>query len=62
MPGRSIEKLINALEDTKEKNLDLVFLGYPATKALAQKVFMNILEARERNKRIHYHESVSSKF
>ena len=61
MPGRSIERLINAFEVTKEKNLDLVFLGYPATKALAQKVFMKILEAREQNERIHYHESVSSK-
>ena len=60
MPGRAIEKIAKAFQIIDEKNLDLVYMGYPVLTKASRNTFSMILKNTQEFENIHYHEAVGS--
>ena len=60
MPGRAIEKIAKAFQIIDEKNLNLVYMGYPVLTKASRETFAMILKNTQEFENIHYHEAVSS--
>jgi glycosyltransferase involved in cell wall biosynthesis len=60
MPGRAIENLTKAFQIIDIKNIDFVFMGYPASTEAGRKSFSIILKKAKEFDNFHYHESVDS--
>ena len=60
MPGRAISILLQVFDGSVAKNIDFVFMGYPASTQSGRDTLALILKNAEKSKNIHFHESVSS--
>jgi glycosyltransferase involved in cell wall biosynthesis len=60
MPGRAIEILAKAFQIIDVKNLDFVFMGYPASSEAGRNSFSKIMKISQEFENIHFHESVNS--
>jgi glycosyltransferase involved in cell wall biosynthesis len=60
MPGRAISIMLEAFESLEAKNVDFVFMGYPASTQPSRDTFSLILKKSEKSKNIHFHEPVST--
>lgn len=60
MPGRAIEKIAKAFQIIDEKNLDLIYMGYPVLTKASRNTFSMILKNAQEFENIHYHEAVGS--
>ena len=62
MPGRAIEILAKAFQIIDVKNLDFVFMGYPASTEAGRNSFSKIMKISQEFENIHFHEPVNSNF
>ena len=60
MQGRAIEILAKAFQIIDVKNLDFVFMGYPASTEAGRNSFSKIMKISQEFENIHFHESVNS--
>ena len=60
MPGRAIEQLVQAYQVNDIKNIDFVFMGYPASTEAGRKSFNMILKKDKEFDNFHYQEAVDS--
>ena len=60
MPGRAIEQLVQAFQVNDIKNIDFVFMGYPASTEAGRKSFDMILKKDKELDNFHYQEAVGS--
>ena len=60
MQGRAIEILAKAFQIIDVKNLDFVFMGYPASTEAGRNSFSKIMKISQEFENIHFHEPVNS--
>ena len=60
MPYRAIEQLVQAFQVNDIKNIDFVFMGYPASTEAGRKSFDMILKKDKELDNFHYQSAVGS--
>ena len=58
MPGRAIKQMVQAFQVNDIKNIDFVFMGYPASTKAGRDSFSMLLKISQEFENIHFHDPV----